>query len=62
MNLYDLAIKFKDFEIWKDEGRNLILVRCKCWRSMMRDGIADNNGWYQFDRYPHAYWCKNYGH
>ena len=47
-------------EVWKDEGRNLVLVRCPaCWRSMTRDGLVENNGWFQPDHYPHAYWCPN---
>lgn len=47
-----------ELEVWKDEGRNLVLVRCpRCWRSMVRDGLVDNNGWFSPDHYPHAHWC-----
>lgn len=46
------------YELWRDEGRDLLLMRCECWRHMMMGGIADNNGWYPPDRYPHASYCK----
>lgn len=44
-------------EYWRDEGRDLLLMRCECWRSMNMNGIADNNGWFPPDRYPHAPYC-----
>lgn len=46
------------FEVWHDEGRDQRLVRCECWRHLIFDGIAVNNGWFPLDRYPHAPYCK----
>jgi hypothetical protein len=44
-----------EYSIWQERT----VVRCKvCWRSMIRDGVADNNGWFPFDTYPHAEWCR----
>jgi hypothetical protein len=46
------------YEVWKDDGRDLTLIRCECWRHLIFDGVALNNGWFTHDRYPHAGWCK----
>jgi hypothetical protein len=48
-----------DIEFWRDDSQNVVKMRCECWRYFIRDGVADNNGWWPREKYPHSPYCAN---
>lgn len=51
--------KTAKYDVYDSLWQGRVVVRCKeCWRSMSRDGIVDNNGFFPYESYPHAHWCS----